>query len=448
MGARPAHPVQRFICGITSQGADENASDEDLLARFATHRNESAFATLVRRHAPMVLGVCIRTLGDTPDAEDAFQATFIVLAHRASSVSRPELLANWLYGVAYRTSLKAKSRAARRRAMEREVSTVAESDSLNELAQQDLKPVLDYELSRLPEKYRVPIVLCYLEGQTHEEAALRLGCPRKTVTTRLARGCERLHAALTRRGVTLSAAALVLILSESARAMSPRLLETTVHAVTTGTVPIGLASLAKEVLVSMCVTKVKQFVILLAVSALAIVLGASVLAGEPARAKKVAPAASTMPALADAASRQDTRDAKGQPDVKAAIPDTFVTALPSASARDDEPTVEKALPVVVKTVPVAGSSEVDPKLTEIKVTYSKDMMDASWSWAQLSDASFPKVDGKIRYEKDMRTCVLPVKLEPDKTYAIWLNVADKFENFKDKDGQPAVPYLLVFKTKK
>jgi hypothetical protein len=126
----------------------------------------------------------------------------------------------------------------------------------------------------------------------------------------------------------------------------------------------------------------------------------------------------------------------------------FVSGLLGLQASADEPTLENSPPVVVKTFPVAGSENVDPKLTEIKVTFSKDMLDESWSWVQVSEASFPKVDGKISYEKDKRTCVLPVKLEPDKTYAVWINFAEKFENFKDKDGQAAVPYLLVFKTKK
>jgi hypothetical protein len=115
-------------------------------------------------------------------------------------------------------------------------------------------------------------------------------------------------------------------------------------------------------------------------------------------------------------------------------------------ARADEPTIENALPVVVKTVPMAGAEDVDPKLTEIKVTFSKDMIDDSWSWVQLSEASFPKIDGKPRYEKDKRTCVLPVKLEAGKTYALWIN-SEKFENFKDAGGRSAVPYQLVFKTK-
>ena len=115
--------------------------------------------------------------------------------------------------------------------------------------------------------------------------------------------------------------------------------------------------------------------------------------------------------------------------------------------RAEDVTPETAPPVVVKTVPEAGKTDVDPKLTEIKVTFSKDMQDGSWSWSTLSEETFPKVDGKPKYLADKRTCVLPVKLEPGKTYAIWVN-SEQFTNFKDADGRSAVPYLLVFKTKK
>lgn len=103
--------------------------------------------------------------------------------------------------------------------------------------------------------------------------------------------------------------------------------------------------------------------------------------------------------------------------------------------------------MVVKTVPEAGTADVDPKLTEIKVTFSKDMQDGAWSWVIHSKESFPKMDGKPKYLADKRTCVLPVKLEPGKTYALWLNSA-KFSDFKDPEGRAAVPYLLVFKTRK
>jgi hypothetical protein len=104
-------------------------------------------------------------------------------------------------------------------------------------------------------------------------------------------------------------------------------------------------------------------------------------------------------------------------------------------------------PVVVKTVPAAGDTGVNAKTTEIQVTFSKVMHDGSWSWATVSQESFPKMDGKPKYLADGKTCVLPVKLEPGKTYAIWIN-SEKFKNFKDQTGKPAVPYLLVFETKR
>lgn len=110
-------------------------------------------------------------------------------------------------------------------------------------------------------------------------------------------------------------------------------------------------------------------------------------------------------------------------------------------------TVETAPPVIVKTFPESGAVNVDPKVTEIKVTFSKDMRDGFWSWTMLAPETFPTVQGKPRYLEDKRTCVLPVKLEPGKTYALWIN-SDKLMNFKDPEGRSAVPYLLVFRTKK
>jgi hypothetical protein len=121
--------------------------------------------------------------------------------------------------------------------------------------------------------------------------------------------------------------------------------------------------------------------------------------------------------------------------------------LGGAAALADDLTLESAPPVVVKTIPEAGADGVDPKLTEIKVTFSKAMEDGSWSWVTHSTESFPKMDGKPKYLADKRTCVLPVKLEPGKTYAIRVN-SEKFRNFKDAEGQSALPYLLVFRTKK
>ncbi len=126
---------------------------------------------------------------------------------------------------------------------------------------------------------------------------------------------------------------------------------------------------------------------------------------------------------------------------------TLVTFLAGSVTRADEVSIQTAQPVVIRTVPQAGSTDVDPKTAEIKVTFSKDMEDGSWSWSQLSEETFPKMIGKPSYLKDKRTCVVKVKLEAGKTYAIWLN-SEEFENFKDADGRPAVPYLLVFQTAK
>jgi len=125
----------------------------------------------------------------------------------------------------------------------------------------------------------------------------------------------------------------------------------------------------------------------------------------------------------------------------------LIIGLDSTVARADDVTLESVPPAVVKTVPEAGADGVNPKLTEIKVTFSKDMQDGGWSWATLSKESFPNMDGKPRFLSDKRTCVLPVKLEPGKTYAMWVN-SEKFDNFKDTEGRSAVPYLLVFRTKK
>ena len=133
--------------------------------------------------------------------------------------------------------------------------------------------------------------------------------------------------------------------------------------------------------------------------------------------------------------------------MKYAIIGLTLAAMLASCARADEVTLKSVPPVVVKTEPQAGADDIDPKLTEIKVTFSKDMTDQSWSWASLSKESYPKVDGKPKYLADKRTCVLPVKLEPGKVYCLWVN-SDKFHNFKDADGNEAVPYLLVFQTKK
>src|SRR5262249_28039284 len=154
-------PQLRKMVGLREEA---EASDAQLLARFIDQRDEVAFAALVRRHGPLVLGVCRRVLRSDHDAEDAFQASFLVLVRKAASIRSRELLANWLFGVAYNTALKARALAARRRAREMQLTDMAEPEAeMQENLWQELQPLVDRELSRLPEKYRIPVLLCELQ---------------------------------------------------------------------------------------------------------------------------------------------------------------------------------------------------------------------------------------------------------------------------------------------
>lgn len=214
MATAATHPLAHFVRRVAGSPLAA-LPDGELLERFAADRDEAAFAVLVRRHGPMVLGLCRRILGDHHAAEDAFQASFLVLARKADSLRRPELVGNWLYGVACRTARKARGRASRRAACERRAATV-EARQPDEPLWRDLRPLLDEAVARLPAKYRGPVVLCYLEGRTVAEAAAQLGCPRGTIATRLAWARQRLRQRLSRRGLSLSAAALTAVLSERA----------------------------------------------------------------------------------------------------------------------------------------------------------------------------------------------------------------------------------------
>ena len=185
------------------------------LGRFVERHDEAAFAALVHRHGPMVWGVCRRLLNQH-DAEDAFQATFLVLARKAASIRSRETVGNWLYGVAHQTALQARRTAARRRAKEVQVTTMPDTEAVEPDPWADLQPLLDEELSRLPDIYRAVIVLCDLEGQTRKEVARRLGVPEGTVAGRLARARTLLAKRLTRRGVALSGGALAAVLTQQA----------------------------------------------------------------------------------------------------------------------------------------------------------------------------------------------------------------------------------------
>jgi RNA polymerase sigma factor (sigma-70 family) len=209
----------------------EEQTDGQLLKRFVHLHDEAAFAALVQRHGPMVLGVCRRILRQEQDAEDAFQATFLVLVRKAGSLERPELLANWLYGVANRTAQQARAKAARRCHHESEAASMSGAISDPEAASQELRELLDEALCSLPELYRAPLVLCYLEGKSNQEAAHHLGWPSGSISARLARGRELLRERLTSRRQALAALAPGLLeRPPEPEAVPSRLTATTVEA--------------------------------------------------------------------------------------------------------------------------------------------------------------------------------------------------------------------------
>jgi RNA polymerase sigma factor (sigma-70 family) len=248
-------------------GAVGALSDGQMIERFlCAPRDEAgaAFAALVDRHGAMVMGVCRRLLSDSNDADDAFQATFLVLVRRAHSIARRDLLANWLYGVAYRTARVARTRAAQRRAKERRVIEVLGTKSTPDEAYScDALVLLDEELSRLPEKFRIPVVLCELEGRSRREVALRLGLAEGTLSSRLARARGLLRDRLMKRGLALGAVALAAGLRHevSATTVRPALANAAVQAalqyVTGGVVPWSVSTLAEVVLKAMFLTKLK-----------------------------------------------------------------------------------------------------------------------------------------------------------------------------------------------
>ncbi len=253
----------------------EGACDRELLARFSLHHDDGAFETLVGRHGPMVLRLCQRVLHNPQDAEDVFQAAFLILARQAASRRWRDSIASWLYQVAYHLALNARTAAARRCAREKAAPARSPADPLAEITGRELLAVLDQELTRLPKKYRAPLVLCYLEGQTRDEAAQRLGCPLGTLKSRLERGRELLRRSLAHSGLTLTAALFAGLLSQSVSpaAVPATLVRATVQGAlallsakfTAGAISAPVAALVQTWLRGMLMAKVKLAVILLMV---------------------------------------------------------------------------------------------------------------------------------------------------------------------------------------
>jgi RNA polymerase sigma factor (sigma-70 family) len=260
-------------------------SDADLLARFLGNRDEQAFTLLVRRHGPMVFGVCRRVTGNHHLAEDAFQAVFVVLAAKAGSVRPRTALPAWLYGVAYRTALRARTMNDRRRRREAPVETLREPafETTDPVESSDVVAILDEEIARLPERMREPVVLCELVGRSRQEAAGQLGIPEGTLSSRLAAARKALAVRLRQRGIALSAAALSAALSRVVSASVPADLtaRAVAAAITPNLVPAPVAVLSHGVLRTMFAQKLKLIPVALGLFASVVFAGGLLLAADP-----------------------------------------------------------------------------------------------------------------------------------------------------------------------
>ena len=365
-----------FHCGVAGP-----LGDSELLEQFVSGSEEvaeAAFTALVDRHGAMVLGVCRRVLGNRHAAEDAFQATFLVLARKAPAIARREQLASWLHGVARRAAMDARARAARQHAREKRLGITSPVERMDEIQKSELRSVLDEELAGLPERHRAAIVLCELEGLSRREAAGRLGVSEGTLSSRLARAKIRLRDRLTRRGLALSAAALASALAQDAEALCvpASLADSTIRGATlvaTGSSLTGVAStsvitLTEGVLKAMLLSKLK-FAFLGLVTVALVTTGAGVIAQDrPTDEDRLRSVERKLDRLLEAIGGQN-RHAQGptpSPDsrpaarsIPAATPAPAPTAAPSALpavAAPPSPTALPALPATPAQPPVPPTS--------------------------------------------------------------------------------------------
>jgi RNA polymerase sigma factor (sigma-70 family) len=299
MNAAKLNQVVRHLRAAAGPPA-AGPTDRQFLAAFTARGDEAAFAALVGRHGPMVLRVCRRVLRQEQDAEDAFQATFLVLARKAGSIRRTEALASWLHGVAHRVALRARRDAGRRRVHEREARAMPANTGAGEADWREIQAALDEEIRSLPEKYRAPFVLCFLEGKSRAEAAGELGLKEGTVWSRLSQARKLLQERLGRRGIALPALlAAAAISGGAARAVPARLFDATVRAVlSAGAASARAAALAKLVGGALPTSKVNAVILCLVTTGLLAFGGVFLKADDPTPPPAGGPKPAGQPAAA------------------------------------------------------------------------------------------------------------------------------------------------------
>jgi len=378
-------------------GSLSGLSEWQLLERFVAYRDELAFQVFVSRHGPMVLGICRRMLANAADVEDAFQATFLVLLKRAGSLGPGDAIAAWLHGVAVRVAQQARSAAARRGQRERLGMTyeVAGVDPASE--DSELRRILDEEINRLPLKYRAPIVLCYLEGQTHEQAARQLHWPLGTVKGRLARARSLLESRLTRRGVACGTGLAALAACSSAEAAVPAsLLAATCNAaarIGSGTlianvVSASIAQLLHGVLSAMILQKLKLIAVACVVSGL-FLTGAGVVARQqrsPSGPQSVEPA------------KTNAKNDSGRPKVE--IP--AIEKMTGAGIRDQRNLHREFIQAARRAFLAAKEDQSQGRGSLDRVhSSSRLLMEAERDSASSPTAKFDAVEGHYQRMKEM-----------------------------------------------
>jgi len=416
-------------------------NDGQLLDRFIHHRDETAFEVLVWRHGPMVLGVGRRVLHNLDEAEDILQATFLSLVRQARSIRRREALAGWLYQVAYRLALRARQQKKNRSQSQVALSEVAAAAPSSDDPGQEELHLLDEELQRLPEKYRIPLVLSYLQGMTNQEIAVRMTCPIGTVFTRLARGREMLRKRLIRRGVTLSAGLVGAALTpdRTIAALRAELVRGTVRAgqlfaecpgSAAGVLSPNVIALAEGVEKMIAISRWKFVGVVLTLFAI-LGSGAGLLAWR------------------GGLHEQDNKPATEQK------PQRPAGATIARGAEPDALPADRDRPKIAQVFPSDGATDVEP-ITEIRIRFDRPMDPASavLNWDFRSKSVFhPR--GEIRYNEKAHEFILPVQLLPDRTHSVTINRQsfgpnkDKdYEGFQSSEHIAAKPYQWSFTTKK
>jgi RNA polymerase sigma factor (sigma-70 family) len=417
---------------VVARRGEGGLSDGQLLERFVRLRDEAAFEVLVWRHGPMVLGVGRRLLHNPHDAEDILQATFLSLARQAHAIRRSEAIATWLYKVAYRLALRLRLQRDKRSIKQVSVEEIAAPQRCG----RDDLGLLDEELQRLPEKYRVPLVLSYLQGMTNQEIASRMNCPIGTVFTRLARGRELLRRRLVCRGVTLSVvlASSALVPGTSMAVLRVELVRSIIpvslvfvrgagsHAVVLAP---NVVSLMEGVEKMMLASRRRFIGVTLALVTL-LGSGAGLLAW---RGMSPEHQLSSIPAV------------KGE--------------LRSETEAKDTPPADRDRPKIVQVSPADGATDVELN-TEIRIRFDRpmDRTNALLSWNFRDKGGF-RPRGELHYVKETHEFVLPVHLSPGQKHEVTANRQDfvptkgtDYQRFQSRDHIAAKPYRWSFTTKK